>query len=839
MIKGFIKLEFWRPKKEFFNDNLDFFNYDLRQKTYDLVKSFEVENLITYAGYRSILGDTPNSIFNSSEVFVSDSQAAPNPNTSTLNILAEGVPPTTGNEYVIFPDLDPPFCEVQNVINPPVSGTRTIWSVGLKNKNTSAAIAYTKLDIPCDQDSSTFITIFYRWQFEDSANVAGKMFNGALFKKNYVQAVYSGLSGFSTDRGAICPFDLNNSDRDYLFDSGNYNNLLIVGASDSNQVWSGTTVSAFFKRKLSKSSGTNKNILVGHVFRGLLYPRNGVQNTYHGFSRFEKSGEPINPIFCHRGTEQVPFFDPAAFGLSQGKIAFTGNWTGKIPTFLQVLITKSGAVGVAEYRYQMRRTLGWSGNTYGRLVLPNLWKHPSFAPYPKAHGWQQASNDVLVYSKTQVIFYDTDGVSLVDVYDGAHLDWDVSTSPSVAVSNIAQVATDGSKVYVACRNTGFWIIDVATNTVTRPVTEPSYGVDVGRGGRVWVVTQGGVRTSLNNYGAALALNFADLNGNWQRAYYIKCDPEHPNDRCAVVYDRSGTVTICWIAGSTLVCTLGAGGRCGSYPASLDVSDTGGFWAGWSSSNASSGLTFASTGSQSLNGIPANNSRAKVAFIGANAITIDSLRNSSNAVVTSYTSLGGSTNFVVHLGDGLVIMETALAHLFTTAADGWTGYGWNGSAWVEGNTTSKVTHSDAQDILEGLKIQWTNGTATPHFEAGERFNVPVSWGLWKDNITTFSFEAAWYSKDVKFDEPVNAPIPASAPYKIHLSAGDRADFYALETDSLGLFDIKIDGISPTEKKISPAVPAPGEMAIDVANKDLIFNAADANKLVTGVYAWLKA
>lgn len=830
MIKGFIRLEFRSIKTD------------------KLLRSLSITNLITNYAYQKILNQFPQNVFGTSQVFVSDSQSTPDPLMTTVNYLAVGVAPVTGAEYNYYLDFDPPFIEVQNIINPPASGIRTFWSVGLREKsgNPLRVLAYTKLDIPCDQDSNTYITVFYRWQFEDEVSIVQKAINPRELKKVYIQSISSNTTSLYTIYGLIVPYDLASSDRDRLYDSlGSKNLLTTLTSAPTEQRWdSQAAFNSFFKYKFTKLSGTDKNVLVGRVFGGLLYLYNNNQKTYHAYTKFRNIKEPINAIFCHRGTELVPFFDPAAAGRSSGIISFTGTWTKKAPTFLQILITKAGATGVAEYRFQYKRTLGFLGNSYSRLELPNIWKLPQTlpsivaAPYTKAHGWQEASNDVLAYSNEQVVFYDTDGASLINIMDGTHTDWDVTTAPSLAVSAIAQCATDGSKIYVACRNTGFWTIDVAANTVTRLLTEPCYGVDVGRNGRVWVVTQGGVRTSLNNYGAALSLNFADLNGNWQRAYYIKCDPSDVLDKCAIAYDKSGTVTICWVQGSNNTCTLGLGSRCTASPATMDVSDTGSFWASFAGS--SYGLTFASTGSQNLNTLPSRNSRAKIAFIGANVITNDSLRNSSNVAVVSYTTLSGiASNFVVHLGDGLVMSELWIYHLFSTVADGWTNMGWNGSAWVEGNASSKVTHADAQDILDGLKIQFANGTATaPIFDIGERFNVPICWGLWKTNIVTFSFNAAWYSKDVVFDEPINAPIPNAAPYKIHLTAGDRADFFALETDSLSLVDIAIAGVPPTAKKISPALPASGEIAIDVTNKDLIFNAADAGKLVAGTYAWIK-
>jgi len=827
----------------------------LRDRTsHQIIDEIFTTNLITYFAYQQMLGGTPINVWGNSQVFVSDSQAAPDPNTSLVNYLAIGVAPTTGSEYSYYFDNDPPFMEVNNIINPPVVGTRTFHSVGLRQKGGSPqrVLAYTKLDIPCTQDSETYITIFYRIQYPDLPVVSKKIINPILLRKRYIESISLNLFSLGTTLALIAPFNLLNTDRSYLKDVANvifFKSIIYFQNPINNErAWSiDAAINTLFKYKFTKTSGTNRDVITGRIYRSILYPYNGTEQTWHGASPLNAGVyEPIGAIFIHRGTEQVPFFDPAAFGTGGGKIKFTGTWTGKVPAWVQILITVDGATGVSKYKWQVKRTMGFDGNSYEPINIPNLWKNTFAVPYARSHGWRDTDNDVLAYSQSQMILYDSTGVSVVDVMDGNHTDYDALTTPVLGATNIGQVACErGGKIYVACRSTGLYIIDPTTNTITRPISTPCYGVDVGRGGKVWAVAQGGVYNS-DNWNTALNITYSDLQGNWQRAYFLKVDPENVEDRIAIAYDKSNVVTLVWINGSTRVAIQGASSPCLASPATLDVSDTGGFWAG---TNGSSGyiLTWNSGAIAATNfTLYSRASRAKISFYKQYLIGRANLIAANNTNFATYRGLGiqpgggpgyFDSNFVTHLEGGLVITENFIRHLFSTPDVGWTDYGWDGVNWVEGNTVDKLTHTDPQPLFEGLSIEFSNAPNPPHFVAGERFNVPVSWGLWKNNVTTFSFETAWYSKPV-VEEPLNTLVPSTAPYEIALSAASQPDFYAIESDSLGLLDITIGGVAPTIKRVGAIAPGPGEVTLNTTTNKLIFNAADGGKAVVGSYVWIK-
>jgi hypothetical protein len=821
-------------------------------RSHRLKGEIEATNLITNLAYESVLNSIPSNVWGVSQVFVSDSQVPPDPSTTLVNYLAVGSSPITGSEYSYFLDFDPPFMEVTNIINPPATGTRTFYSVGLKQKGGTPqrVLAITLLDLPCVQDSETFINIFYRVQYPDLPIVSKTIVNPVLLRKKYVEDISSNSNSLRTDYALITPMNLNDTDREYLQYNNNTSFFKSHIYDDNNpavqQDWTNSiNITNLFKRKFTKSSGTNRDILTGRIYRSILYPYNSIETTWHGASPLQAGTyEPIGAIFIHRGTELVPFFDPVAFGTGQGKIKFGGAWTGKVPNWVQILITTDGATGVSQYKWRIKKTMGFDGNSYEPINIPNLWKNTFALPYARAHGWQDTSNDVLAYSSSQVVTYDATGVSIVDVMDGSHIDYDALTTPALAATNIGQVACSRfGKIYVACRDSGLYEID--QNAIVRLINAPCYGVDVGRNGKVWAVAQGGVYND-GDWNTALNITYADLVGNWQRAYFLKADPEHAEDRIALAYDKTGVVTIVWINGSTRVATQGSGASCTSAPASFDVSDTGSFWAGY---NGSAGyiLTWNSTARTNISfTLYFRSVRAKISFYKQYLIGRSNLIAANNTSFAVYKSLGQlpdgasnvfESNFITHLGDGLVVAENFIRHLFSTPDVGWTTYGWDGTKWVEGLEGAKNTHADLQALFEGLTIQFINGTNPPHFVAGERFNCPISWGLWKNNVTTFNLETAWYSKPV-VEQPLNTTIPNAAPYEIVLTAASQPDFYAIESDSLGLLNITINGVPPTNKRVGTAAPGPMEVTLNTTTNKLIFNAADAGALVAGSYVWIK-
>lgn len=70
---------------------------------------------------------------------------------------------------------------------------------------------------------------------------------------------------------------------------------------------------------------------------------------------------------------------------------------------------------------------------------------------------------------------------------------------------------------------------------------------------------------------------------------------------------------------------------------------------------------------------------------------------------------------------------------------WTEYGWNGSAWIEGNANSRVTHSTTEDLYDGLEVSFTtDSNLATSFLDTDMYDAYAFDGIIKDNATTLSY-----------------------------------------------------------------------------------------------------
>ena len=192
---------------------------------------------------------------------------------------------------------------------------------------------------------------------------------------------------------------------------------------------------------------------------------------------------------------------------------------------------------------------------------------------------------------------------------------------------------------------------------------------------------------------------------------------------------------------------------------------------------------------------------------------------------------------------------------------WDYYEWNGSAWVEREWTFsagtwsqasaigfKTTHSTAQTLINGISIQFANGSVAPSYNVTDYYTQVICKGLHKDMSNTFTSEWDFYSKPLIREQPISTTIPSSFPYLITLpkspfgSSPDN-EFSSLEYEAGSkLNTINIAGYG------SPAVVyyadprtvniGPNEVALDPKGK-LMFAAVDANKAVTGTYSYIQS
>lgn len=529
-------------------------------RTEEIKQTIKQNNTITNQALVEVLDWGAVGVASDRRISISQQTTKPSIfNATVAKIIGTGYIPSGISSPIINTNVTPIFGQIQNRID--FTGTaRTFTTVALtrsgsnnnQNNESHAAMAYLLLDTPCTQGSYDYLDIFYRIQFLNStgqgffSNQAMTDFANAFFGIGR-NGPYDSVSAFDMTPlwTSLCSFPLQKY-TDFCPDyypsvtldySGNY---AATGWS------SGYRVDSHFKFKMAVNLGLDSK--VGWIFNSMFQGRRW-EDTVYTVAKFQSSPSPLQNLFSHSADATVPFFDSLKLANGNGKVLLGGNWQNKWPELYKITITDSGATGTAKYRWSARRHLGFNGNTYSDRSIRCCFRNPNKPAAPGMHGWRDENNDVLRYSPTQVCQYDDTGVTLLDLLDGSYTNWDATTTPALPVTRAQQVAVDPAdkKIYVSCRAKGLWVIDAVTNTITNPVTAPCYGVDVGRNGVAFVVTEGALLQS-TDWNTPLPFAYAGItDGNWNRVQFLKADPEHPEDRLALVMQvpNSGNRRIVW------------------------------------------------------------------------------------------------------------------------------------------------------------------------------------------------------------------------------------------------------------------------------------------------------
>lgn len=92
---------------------------------------------------------------------------------------------------------------------------------------------------------------------------------------------------------------------------------------------------------------------------------------------------------------------------------------------------------------------------------------------------------------------------------------------------------------------------------------------------------------------------------------------------------------------------------------------------------------------------------------------------------------------------------------------WKKYGWNGSSWVEGSTTSRATHSTQESLVDGLNIKFDSvASNTDQFISTEYYDQYVYNGIFKDNATTYSIQPQMTLNSITETTSFVSTVPAS-------------------------------------------------------------------------------
>ena len=800
----------------------------------------EQENLIVRNYYEHLLGFNPNSFLIFERIFISSNTAVPDFNIGT-GLLLPDMDVSTSTTHSWIDSIIPPFIQFQCQYPPP-SVAVTFQTVGLYN--TGGAIhAYLVLDTPCTQEDNEFLDIFYRLQFTNTSNTT---FDSAVY--DFAQTligvsspgVVSTLENSRTNYyfGAIDSAFLN----DYEFPYAPEANLINKhpGESGSGNYWDVTSaaVNSHFKFKMIADYDALTQ-QVGKIVKQILIGKNE-QLQYAYYLDKTNNPQPIQSFFGHSSGATKPFFDSLTVASGNGVVNLAGTWTGGFPSLYKISIIASGATGTATYKIAKRKWLGFDGNSYTDLTVPCPYLNPNKAAVNSFHGWKDEDSDRLRFSDTQIVQYDQTGITLLDLLDGSFKVWDGTTTPSLPVTLLRQCAVVGDKIYAACRSTGLWIIDVTANTITHPITSPCYGTDVGLSNVVFAVLSTGIVDSADSFATSRALGIT----NKADVLYIRVDPEHVNNRIAVIWNNAGNCEVKWWQKSDVSTVDGPTNSIPPFPSGLNVSDSGSIWCHGSSildfgsvSIITSGgyyFSFQGNVNTTLYGII---NLYQVSFYKNLILGYTGLFDGTGALVVSYALVSGGSSFSsfsVHLVDGIMAMSRGMRQAFTDNTYCWINYGWNGSSWVEGNTSAKTTHTGVQAFLDGITIAFTNGATAPHWIATDYYTFAAADALVKDNATTLYIEHNWYSAPASY-ENISTTIPVGLV--ITVAEASDPEFITLEIDSPNIHEFLINGTPVALIRGDGSAPAPNEVTV-YANGDIVFNAADSGKTFSGKYFYVK-
>ena len=137
---------------------------------------------------------------------------------------------------------------------------------------------------------------------------------------------------------------------------------------------------------------------------------------------------------------------------------------------------------------------------------------------------------------------------------------------------------------------------------------------------------------------------------------------------------------------------------------------------------------------------------------------------TNSTLHQILGMVSPTNFITQ-ASSRSFMQVGLPGSSTDSAGSpnvgdWVDYGWNGSAWVEGSTSSKTTHASRDSLVDGLTIKF-DGADAGSFVATEFYDGYVYNGILKDDATTFSIDVKQTYLDVDTTTDFASTVPAAS------------------------------------------------------------------------------
>jgi hypothetical protein len=475
----------------------------------------------------------------------------------------------------------------------PTSGPDT--DSGLLNYNSGTAInsmAFLKLTSPCIQTDLQVLDVYYRLFFPHTAstsNIPYFMYADRFIASDWVASNYGSYPAGSR----TFPFRLP------VTKAGDENLTTLPYQSVTAL---GSTASYFWNIAGSQVLGTLANgkmldvrnaIYTDTTFgnqAGMMLTTNVfTTNTPTYWSKFNTSTKIQNVIGT--GPETTNPLSPAFLDVDNlpggtGKVYVEGTWnnigtpsspglyyTSELPEYVKVKITNTGAVGTSQYKVIRQKFFGFvpkysSGiNSYYRYqmrVIPaltgsGLRPNGTNPPYDlnksliedvtDAYFSVQQLSSCCRFDDSSIVFVKKNKILLYSVGAGDYWKY------NAAYTDIHQVAVMNNKIYVACRNTGLWVIDPYNSLTPTNITGPGGGIDLskcngvakGYGNTVWVVGNNCLAsfngTTWTKYDSTTTPAFTMTgvsDNNWSNIEYLKVDEDSATNQMLLVRKFNAT-----------------------------------------------------------------------------------------------------------------------------------------------------------------------------------------------------------------------------------------------------------------------------------------------------------
>lgn len=810
----------------------------------------------------------------------------------------------------------------------PNAGNFNNWNSNLRagqgNLKAIPAYCYLLLDSPVTQNAFDIIDIFYRVYFIPANG------NGVPKNSELVRNIGRRLFGFtSTNPGtqtdvftSPCSFT-NAEDYNFVFNP-NIDDSSVVSTFNNVSLLGGATYSYDEASVNYFTSSTSLAMLTGRLIRSGSMGR--LERTQYALTArdfLDPQRTPLQTSWAKREGGR-PFFSENDFSIGQGRIipSVPLEWEEKYPEFFRVLITKSGDIGEAEYRFESQRFVSYARNTWTPVPAPVLhtggvvWDFRDIPFLPNSYGTDQKVKLELVSDDT-LVFWNERGISLVNIVDSTKfrsLGADtavVNPLDKLDVEDIRQVVVKDEFVYIACSVTGIWKVDTSKELgeagyVSHPFAGNAYAITRASFQGVldiYAVTSSGITFEGSNWSTFFNPSSPRLDLYGLSSILTMCGNEnHTDGQIALLSVISGESQIVWWSRTKANGLLVDGQKLiydndnlwlNGTPNCIQCSESADFFALTYSTSSSSrrwysrayfddlGVEYMGyvSETQIRTGdliIPARNgnkffvhnngnynSSSNIQYSG-NVRAFDENSSATNSVMYDFATdvetidryrtggleIGGSSSSYTNRGKGFRIVHLGrdlyyyTGYLITPFSYEWEQYGWNGTEWEKGITTSKVTHELPEDLIHGIQIQFDDREQDNPFFATDFYTLPVANGALGDNAKTITASLKVLASDFRYQVAFPTgnsvlTVPSVNPYQITVPGASEGGFDEIVVLDESTFLIALDGQRVPFNQIltdGSTPPSPNFVSITKSTGVLTFHPSDINREISGYYSY---